>query len=746
MSKKISKNNDDFMINAYIEGSGKVLEQPIIDTLQKNYMPYAMSVIISRALPQIDGFKPSHRKILYTMYKMNLLGSTRTKSANIVGQTMKLNPHGDSAIYETMVRLSRGYSALLHPYIDSKGNFGKFYSRDMAYAASRYTEVKLSDICNEFFKDIDKSVVDFVANYDNTTKEPILLPTTFPSILINSNVGIAVSMASSICSFNLKEVCESTIELIKNEDYDISKILKGPDFSGGGLIVYNQDDLNKIFNTGRGSIKIRSRYTYDKEYNCIEITEIPPTTTIESIIDKVIELIKNGKVKEISDIRDESGLSGLKITIDLKKGINPDILMQKLYKLTTLEDIFSCNFNILIDYKPKVMGVYEILKEWLKFRIKCVKNRTEFTLKRKKDKLHLLEGLAKILLDIDKAIFIIRETDQDADVIPNLMRGFEIDKLQAEYVAEIKLRNLNKEYILNKINNIESLKSDILELEDTLKSEIKIKNIICKELKDVIDDYSQPRKSLFVYVDEDEQLNKKEEISKYQVNIFLTKDGYFKKILPKSLRMNNEHKLKQDDKIISHILANNNHELLFFTDKSKVYKSFIDGFNESKASLLGEYLPAKLKLEEDEKIIYMINTEDYSGNILFFFDNGKINKIPLSLYYTKTKRKKLSNAYSNKSKLIGIFFESDNNKIDYFIETVNKNIVVLNSTLIDLKNTRDSQGTHAILLDKNDKIEYVKDIKDVNIKNIDKYRINSIPSKVKNINNDNINVGIQLKI
>ena len=607
------------MNNTYIEGAGIVENQPITQTLEKNYMPYAMSVILSRALPQIDGFKPSHRKLLYTMYKMGLLNGKLTKSANIVGATMKLNPHGDSAIYETMVRLSRGYQALLHPYVESKGNFGRFYSKDMAYAASRYTEAKLAPICNELFNEIEQNAVDLVPNYDNTTTEPSLLPTKFPSILVNSNVGIAVSMASSICPFNLKEVCETTINLIKDENFDILETLQGPDFPGGGFLIKDDSVLNKIYNTGKGSIKIRSRYSFDKQNNCIDITEIPYTTTVEAIIEKIVDLIKQNKIKEISDIRDETDLNGLKLTIDLKRGTNPDKLMLKLFKYTPLEDSYACNFNILVNGSPKVMGIKEIIQEWRKFRYNCVKRRVKFKLDKKEKKLHLIKGLNKILLDIEKTIKIIRETEEESEVVPNLMIGFGIDKIQAEYVTEIKLRNLNREYILKRVYEKDELENDIKTLSDILKSDNKINSIICDELREIIKKYGQPRKTMFLYNAEQDETFNENEISDHPVNLFLTKDGYLKKISPNSLRLNSEQKLKENDKIVTHLNVTNNTDLLFFSDKCQVYKTNLSAFKDSKASSLGEYVPAKLNFENDEQIIGMIATKDYSGNMLLFF-------------------------------------------------------------------------------------------------------------------------------
>ncbi len=638
--------------NAVIENAGVMVEQPITETLEKNYMPYAMSVILSRAIPEIDGFKPSHRKLLYTMYKMGLLTSARTKSANVVGQTMRLNPHGDAAIYETLVRLSRGYEALLYPYVDSKGNFGKAYSRDMAYAASRYTEVKLEKICQELFSDIDKDTVDFVDNYDATMKEPKLLPVTYPGILVNANMGIAVGMASSICPFNLGEVCETTIALMNDPNHDISSTLTAPDFPGGGYILYNKAELDKIYSTGRGSVTVRSRYTYDKQNNCIDITEIPPTTTIEAIMDKVIDLIKAGRIREIADMRDETDLSGLKITIDLKRGTDPDKLMQKLFRLTPLEDNFSCNFNVLVGGMPKVMGVGELLSEWIAFREDCVKRRIYFDLTKKKEKLHLLRGLEKILLDIDKAIRIVRETEEEREVVPNLMIGFGIDETQAEFVAEIRLRQLNREYILKRTDEIGELEKDIAEMESTLQSRRKIRSVITSELRQVIKKYSQPRKSILIFPSDEPQEAEEDDTPDYPVNLFFTREGYFKKITNQSLRMSADQKLKEGDSITQSVTATNRSELLFFTDKCQVYKTTAADFDDTKASVLGDYLPAKLGMDSGENPVFMAVTTDYQGYLLFAFENGKAAKVPLSAYATKTRRRKLANAYSDKARLV----------------------------------------------------------------------------------------------
>lgn len=712
--------------NAYIEGSGTVVEERITDTLRQNYMPYAISVIVSRALPEIDGFKPSHRKLLYTMYTMGLLKGNRTKSANIVGQTMKLNPHGDAAIYETMVRLSRGNEALLHPYVDSKGNFGKAYSRDMAYAASRYTEAKLDAICNELFRDIDKDTVDFVPNYDNTLTEPTLLPATFPTILVNANVGIAVSMASAVCPFNLTEVCETAIAYLKNPAHDPISTLKGPDFPGGGFILYDENELRKIYETGRGSIKIRSKYSFDKSANCIEVTEIPATTTIEAIMDKIIELIKAGKITEISYIRDETDLSGLKIAIDIKRGVDPDKLMQKLFRLTPLQDSYACNFNILIGGMPKVMGINEILEEWTAFRKECIKRRVYFDLNKKKEKLHLLKGLKKILLDIDKAIKIVRETEEENDVVPNLMIGFGIDEIQAEYVAEIKLRHLNREYIIGRIDEIEQLEKDIAEMEGILSDEKKVKAIIISELKDVIKKYGQPRKTMFFYAGDIAEEDVEEDIPDLPVTVFLSESGYFKRITPQSLRMSSEQKLKEGDRIILEQETTTKADLLFFTDKCQVYKSKVNNFENTKASALGEYVPAKLGFDDGENLLGMIITTDYSGHIMMVFENGKAAKVPLSAYETKTNRKKLSNAYSSKSPLVSIIPECDNSSI--YVHTTNSRAIIFDSALILPKSTRDTQGVQVITLKAKAAVDRAEKLPAEKLESMKKYVVKSVPS------------------
>ena len=724
--KKGEKSPKIPQMKGVIKGAGDVLDQEIVSTIKENYMPYAMSVILSRAIPEIDGFKPSHRKLLYTMYKMGLLGAQRTKSANIVGQTMKLNPHGDSAIYDTMVRLSRGYEALLHPYVDSKGNFGKFYSRDMAWAASRYTEAKLDSICNELFRDIDKNTVDLVDNYDNTLKEPTLLPATFPSVLVNANTGIAVGMASSICSFNLRELCETTIALIKNPEHDILSTLPAPDFIGGGQIIHDIKALSQIYETGRGSFKVRAVYSYDKSANCIDIRAIPPTTTSEVIIEKIIELAKAGKVREISDVRDETGIDGLKITIDLKRNTDPDVLMQKLYKLTTLEDAFSCNFNVLIGGVPKVLGVKGLLDEWTKFRMGCVRRRTEFDLGKKNEKLHLLEGLEKILLDIDKAIKIVRETREEAMVVPNLMEGFGIDEIQAEYVAEIKLRHLNREYILKRTEEIESLKKDIAELEGILASKTKIKNIIIAELKDVAKKYGKDRVSPLIDPEDITEVDLTPEVPDYSVNLYFTRDGYFKKITPLSLRMGGEQKLKEGDEIAVSAESTNTAELIFFTDKCTAYKSRACDFFDTKASVLGDYIPAKLSMDEGESPIYMVVTKDYSGTLLFFFQNGKVAKVRLSAYETKTNRRKLMNAYSDKSPIVGVLYMPE--ECDFVLTSSSGRMLLVNSEAVPLKTTRSTQGVAVMKLKKGQFVMRAEIFEQGRFKNEKRYRSKSLPT------------------
>ncbi|MBR6567183.1 MAG: topoisomerase IV [Clostridia bacterium] len=736
--KKVTKNQDDgdLLKNTHIANAGEMIEQHITDTLEINYMPYAMSVILSRAIPEIDGFKPSHRKLLYTMYKMGLLTGGRTKSANIVGQTMRLNPHGDAAIYETMVRLSRGNEALLNPFVDSKGNFGKAYSRDMHYAAARYTEAKLDGICNELFREIDKDTIDFVDNYDSTMKEPTLLPVTFPSILANTNLGIAVGMASSICSFNLKELCETTIELIKNLEHNCIETMPAPDFVGGGTIVYNREEMEEIYRTGRGGIKVRAKYVYDKEFNCIDIKEIPPTTTAEAIIDKIIERVKAGSIKEITDVRDETDKNGLKITIDLKRGTDADKLMQKLYKLTPLEDSFSCNFNVLVDGYPRVMGVKDILIEWIRFRGRCVRRRVMFDLNKAEARLHLLRGLEKILLDIDKAIAIIRKTEEEAEVVPNLMIGFGIDEIQAEYVAEIKLRHLNREYILKRLKDIENLESTIKDMKEILDSKAKIKKIIIAELSDVIKKYSKERKTDLYYVTDEDSSEYVEEIPDYAVNLFLTKGGYFKKITPLSLRMGGEHKFKENDEIFQSFETTNNNDILFFTDKCQVYKAKVSDFADSKASVLGEYIPSKLEMEEGENVIFMVVTNDYKGYMMFFFDNGKTAKVTLSSYATKTNRKKLIKAYSDKSPLAAIMYLSEDKEI--VLETTGGRCLLIDTSVISPKAMKDTQGVGCITLKKNQKLSLVRDYVQGEFVKPSRYKAKNLPSAGAVISNEDV--------
>lgn len=709
-----------------INGAGEVVEQNIDSTIRENYMPYAMSVILSRAIPEIDGFKPSHRKLLYTMYKMGLLNGARTKSANIVGATMKLNPHGDAAIYDTMVRLSRGYEALLHPYVDSKGNFGKFYSRDMAWAASRYTEAKLDKICNELFRDIDKDTVDFVDNYDNTMKEPSLLPVAFPSVLVNTNTGIAVGMASNICSFNLKEICETTAALIRDPNHDVMQTLPAPDFIGGCQIIYDENALRQVYETGKGGIKLRARYQYDKSANCIDVLSIPSTTTCEVIIEKIIDLVKAGKIKDIADVRDETGIDGLKITIDLKRGVDPDRLMAKLYRFTTLEDSFSCNFNVLIGGVPRVLGVKALLEEWIAFRIECVRRRTYFDRNKKAEKLHLLKGLEAILLDIDKAVKIVRETDEEAEVVPNLMIGFGIDEVQAEYVAEIKLRHLNREYILKRTAEIEALEKEIAELDEILKSKTRIKTIIVKELKEIAEKYGQPRKSIIIYEDTISYTEEKDDVPDYPVNIFFTKEGYFKKITPQSLRMSSNHKLKDGDEIAQTCEFSNNGELLFFTDKCQVYKAKAADFTDTKASALGEYVPAKLGMDEGENAVYMVATKDYKGMLLFAFENGKLAKVPLEAYQTKTNRKKLTGAYSDKSPLAGmVFFTEDK---EFLLKASSGRMLLIHSGAINLKTTRSTQGVAVMKLKKGHRLFEISEYVEGTFAKPQRYRTKTLPT------------------
>lgn len=737
------RNSEELNINAHILGAGEVVEQHITDTLEVNYMPYAMSVIMSRAIPEIDGFKPSHRKLLYTMYKMGLLQGGTIKSANIVGRTMQLNPHGDEAIYKTMIRLARGNESLLHPYVESKGNFGKSYSKNMQCAASRYTEAKLAPISAELFCDIDKDTVDFVPNYDNTMTEPTLLPVTFPSVLVNANMGIAVGMASNICSFNLKEICDTTVALIKDPDADITETLKAPDFIGGGQILYDEDKMNEIFRTGRGNFKIRAKYSYDKKNNCIDIYEIPATTTTEAIIDKIVELAKGGKVKEISDIRDETDKKGLKITIDLKRGTDADKLMKKLYKMTPLEDSFGCNFNVLIAGTPRVLGVRELLLEWIAFRTECVNRRVFFDLSKAKDRLHLLEGLQKILLDIDKAIRIIRSTDEESEVVPNLMIGFGIDKIQADYVAEIKLRHLNREYILKKTEDIEKLRAEIEDMEDILASRSRVKKIIVNELSDVVKNYDKPRRSEIIYTsDIDDESEPDEEIPNYPVTLFFTKEGYFKKITPQSLRMSGEQKLKENDEIIETVEAANNTELLFFTDKCRVYKAKAADFDDSKASVLGDYVASKLEMEPDENAVYMAVTTDYKGFMLFFFENGKLAKIDLSAYETKTNRKKLIKAYCEKFPVVNMFCVTEDK--EYVMKSTSGRILLLNTGAIAVKTTKDSMGVSVMTLKKGHRVSSVKEYADGEFVKPARYRTRTLPAAGATLSADD--VGEQLTL
>ena len=703
-----------------------VLEQPITDTLEQNYMPYAMSVIVSRAIPEIDGFKPSHRKLLYTMYKMGLLSGGRTKSANIVGQTMRLNPHGDAAIYETMVRLSRGYDALLTPFVDSKGNFGKVYSRDMSFAASRYTEAKLASICNEIFRDIDQDTVEFVDNYDGSMKEPSLLPTAFPNVLVSSNTGIAVGMASQICGFNLEEVCQTTINYLNDPECDILATMPAPDFSTGGEIIYDRTEMENIYRTGRGSFKVRSRWRYIQKENIIEIYEIPYTTTSEAIVDKVAELIKAGKIREINDMRDETDLSGLKLAIDLKRGTDPDKLMQKLFKLTPLMDSFPCNFNILVEGNPKVMGVGEIVSEWCAWRMECIRRRVYFDLAKKRDKLHLLNGLSRILLDIDKAIDIIRNTELESEVVPNLMMGFGIDKIQAEYVAEIKLRNINKEYILKRISEREELEEMIADLEDTLKSRRRIKSIIINELKQIIKKYPSPRKTGIVYADEVEEFEEAEVAEDYPVTMFLSNDGYLKKITPLSLRMSGEQKFKEGDSLRMSVETTNNTEILVFTDKQQVYKTKLSDFEDTKASALGTYLPGKLGMDDGESILTVVFPENYKKNILLFFENGKVARFELSAYETKTNRKKLINAYSDKSPLVSVMTISEEINVAAF--SSDGRALVFNTSLLAVKTSRSTQGVACMSIKNKHKLVSAAPLEETAISNLSRYRVRSIPA------------------
>ncbi len=739
--KKDTKPVAEEAVKANIMGAGEVVAQRITETLETNFMPYAMSVIVSRAIPEIDGFKPSHRKLLYTMYKAGLLNGARIKSANIVGKTMQLNPHGDAAIYETMVRLSRGNETLLHPYVDSKGNFGKAYSKNMVYAASRYTEAKLESICSELFADIDKDTVDFVDNYDSSMKEPTLLPVTFPSVLVNMNSGIAVGMASNICSFNLRELCETTIGIIKNPDFDIFETLKAPDFIGGGQIIYDRAALEEVYNTGRGSIKIRAKYSYDKSNNCIDITEIPATTTCEAIIEKIIEKVKAGALKEISDVRDETDKSGLKITIDLKRGTDPDNLMKRLFRATPLEDNFSANFNILVAGVPRVMGVAEILTEWIAFRTECVNRRVFFDLNKAKDKLHLLLGLKKILLDIDKAIKIVRETEEESEVVPNLMIGFGIDEIQAEYVAEIKLRHLNREYILKRLDDIDDLKKSIEDMEDILSSKSRVKKIIIEELTKVAQKYGKDRRSEIIY-DCDVEETEEEDIPDYEVNLFFTRDGYFKKITPLSLRMGGEHKFKEGDSMVAAVNATNRAELLFFTDKCQVYKARACDFEDTKASVLGDFIPSKLEFDKDEKPIYMAVTNDYKGYMLFFFENGKVAKVDMSSYYTVTRRKKLIKAYSNKAPIVEAMYIHEDTEI-VLVSTAGRHLLI-NTAAISPKTTKDTAGVNVLTVKKYHKLQSVRLYKEGEFVKPHRYRTKTLPAAGAVLSSDDTGEQLQL--
>ena len=705
---------------------GTVVEQPITSTLDENYMPYAMSVIVSRAIPEIDGLKPSHRKLLYTMYKMGLLTGNRTKSANIVGQTMRLNPHGDQAIYETMVRLAKGNESLLHPFVDSKGNFGKVYSRDMAYAASRYTEAKLAPICAELFRDLDCDAVDFVDNYDNTTKEPALLPTTYPNVLVSANQGIAVGMASQICGFNLGEVCDTTIQLLKNPDHDIATTLLAPDFSTGGQILCDPEELGRIYETGRGGVKVRAKYRYIKSENIIEIFEIPYSTSLEAILDKVSELMKAGKIKEISDMRDETDLSGLKLAIDLKRGVDPDKLMQKLFRLTPLQDTVSCNFNILIAGMPRVLGVKALLEEWLAWRTECVRRRVYFVLHKKQEKLHLLQGLKRILLDIDKAIEIIRQTEEEAEVVPNLMIGFGIDQVQAEYVAEIKLRNINKEYILKRVQETAALEEEIEDLEDTLQKPARIRKIIVGELEEVRKKYAQPRKTEIIFSHEAEYEEEPEETPDYPVTLFLSREGYFKKITAQSLRMSGEQKFKEGDELFRQVEATNNTELMFFTDRQQVYKVRAADFADGKASLLGDYLPTKLGMDEEEKVIDLVLPGDYSGHVLFFFENGKCARVSLSAYATTSNRRKLTGAYSDKSPLAALVPLTEDRELALI--STEPRALLLHTALLAPKTTRATQGVAVMNMKPRYHLDRVCTPEESGITNLARYRVRSIPA------------------
>ena len=713
--------------NPHVKGlSAAVMEQPITDTLETNYMTYAMSVIISRAIPEIDGFKPSHRKLLYTMYKMGLMTGNRTKSANIVGQTMRLNPHGDAAIYDTMVRLSRSYDALLTPFVDSKGNFGKVFSRDMACAAPRYTEAKLTAICAELFRDIDSDTVDFADNYDNTMKEPVLLPTTFPNILVSANSGIAVGMASQFCGFNLREVCETTVAYLKNPACDLRETLLGPDFSTGGDLICDPEALRSIYETGRGSVRVRAKYRYLKSENIIEVYEIPYSTTIEAILDKVAELIKAGKIKEIADMRDETDRTGLKLAIDLKRGTDPDKLMARLYKQTPLEDSFPCNFNVLIAGTPRVLGVRELLEEWTAWRTESVRRRVHYVLTRKKEKLHLLKGLKRILLDIDKAIKIIRETEQDAEVIPNLMIGFGIDQIQAEYVAEIKLRNINKEYILKRVAETDALRDEIDDLEDILKDARRVKKIIVDELNAVAKKYGEDRRTSIVYSHEIETEVEEEVVEETPVHIFLSREGYFKRITPQSLRMSGEQKYKEGDGLRQSFETTSHAEIMFFTDRCQVYKTRISEFDDTKASLLGDYLPSKLGMDPGENVIYAVLPGDYSGSLLFLFENGKAARVELAAYKTTSNRRKLTGAYGDKSPLVSMTRLTEDRELAVY--STEPRVVIFHTALLAPKTTRSSQGVQLINLKKNYRPERICPVEETAITNVSRYRVRALPA------------------
>ena len=726
MAKKKQEEKKKFDNPNVVGLRAEVLEQPITETLETNYMPYAMSVIVSRAIPEIDGFKPSHRKLLYTMFKMGLLTGARTKSANIVGQTMRLNPHGDAAIYETMVRLSAGYEALLTPFVDSKGNFGKVYSRDMSYAASRYTEAKLSAICAEVFKDIDKDNVDFIDNYDGSMKEPSLLPTAFPNVLVSANSGIAVGMASQICGFNLNEVCQTAINYIRDGEFDIMTTLPAPDFPTGGEIVYDRAEMEEIYRTGRGSFRVRAKWRHLEKENIIEIYEIPYTTTSEAIIDKVAELIKTGKVREINDMRDETDLNGLRLAIDLKRGADPEKLMQKLFKLTTLQDSFPCNFNILVAGSPRVMGVREILDEWTAWRAECIRRRVYFDLQKKQEKLHLLRGLARILLDIDKAIEIIRNTELEADVVPNLMMGFGIDKVQAEYVAEIKLRNINREYILKRTAETEALEDEIEELESTLNNRRRIRGIIIDELTAVIKKYPTPRKTTIVYAGEVEEYTEDQQVEDYPVTLFLSREGYFKKITAQSLRMSSEQKYKDGDALNISFESSNRRELLIITDKQQIYKARVSDFDDCKASVLGTYLPTKLGMDEGESVVTMLDPGDYRANILFAFANGKIARVEMSAYETKTNRKKLVNAYSDKSPLVSVLVLTE--ETDVVCVSGDERALMFNTSLLQPKTSRTTQGVAVMTLKPGRMLVRAVPAAESGILNAARYRVRSLPA------------------